>query len=270
MTTSGTFRGASAEALHTLTSALDQVTGDLATVGKDLFRVAALLRGEPALRRVATDQSVATEAKQGLLRELLTGKVGDTVVDLAGTAAGQRWTATRDLPDALEHVGVLATVRSAGSETTRLEDELFEVGQLVAGNPELRDALSDPVRSVEDKQKLVAGLLTGKALPATVTLAEQSVTGSYRTVGVALEAFQRTAAAAADQGVAEVRVAKPLADGELQRLVDVLSRQYGKPVHVNVVVDAEVIGGIRVEIGDDVIDGTVSSRLDSARRALAV
>ncbi|WP_235735854.1 F0F1 ATP synthase subunit delta [Nocardioides alcanivorans] len=270
MTTSGSFRGASAEALRTLTSALDQVSGDLTAVGQDLFRVAALLRGEPALRRVATDQSVATEAKQALLSQLLTGKVGAPVVDLAGRATGQRWTATRDLADALEHLGVLATVRSAGAEASRLEDELFEVAQLVGNNPELRDALSDPARSTEDKQQLVSGLLAGKALPGTVTLAEQSVTGSYRTVGVALGAFQQTAAAAAKQAVAEVRVAKPLADADRQRLVDVLSRQYGKPVHVNVVVDADVIGGIRVEIGDDVIDGTVSNRLDSARRALAV
>ena len=49
----------------------------------------------------------------------------------------------------------------------------------------------------------------------------------------------------------------------------VLARQYDRPVHLNVVVDPEVIGGIRVEIGDDVIDGTVSSRLDEARRRLA-
>lgn len=270
MTTSGTFRGASAEALHTLVSALDQVTGDRTAAGQDLFRVAALLRDEPSLRRVATDQSVAAEAKQGMLTQLLSGKVSDSVVDLAARAVGQRWTGSRDLADALEHLGVLATVQSAGEETHRLEDELFEVGQLVSGNPELRDALSDPIRSTEDKQQLVSGLLAGKALPATVTLVEQAVTGSYRTVGVALEAFAKVAADAANQAVAEVRVAKPLADADQQRLIDVLSRQYGKPVHVNVVVDAEVIGGIRVEIGDDVIDGTLSSRLDSARRALAV
>jgi F-type H+-transporting ATPase subunit delta len=49
----------------------------------------------------------------------------------------------------------------------------------------------------------------------------------------------------------------------------VLARQYDRPVHLNVVVDPDVIGGIRVEIGDDVIDGTVVSRLDDARRRLA-
>jgi F-type H+-transporting ATPase subunit delta len=48
-----------------------------------------------------------------------------------------------------------------------------------------------------------------------------------------------------------------------------LERQYGRPVHLNIVVDPDVIGGIRVEIGDDVIDGTVSSRLDDARRKIA-
>ena len=40
-------------------------------------------------------------------------------------------------------------------------------------------------------------------------------------------------------------------------------------MHLNVIVDPEVIGGIRVEIGDDVIDGTVSNRLHDARRQLA-
>ena len=48
-----------------------------------------------------------------------------------------------------------------------------------------------------------------------------------------------------------------------------VSRTYEREIHLNVVVDPDVIGGIRVEIGDDVIDGTVSSRLDEARRRLA-
>jgi F-type H+-transporting ATPase subunit delta len=69
--------------------------------------------------------------------------------------------------------------------------------------------------------------------------------------------------------VATVRVARPLSDADRRRLTEALSRTYGREIHLNVVVDPEVIGGIRVEIGDDVIDGTVSSRLDEARRRLA-
>ena len=53
------------------------------------------------------------------------------------------------------------------------------------------------------------------------------------------------------------------------RLAAALARTYGREVHLNVIVDPDVIGGIRVEIGDDVIDGTVSTRLDEAGRKLA-
>ncbi len=265
----GTFRGASAEALSALSSALDQLSGDQAAAGRGLFAVAGVLRDEPALRRVATDVSVAAEAKADLIRQIFGGKVIDPVLDLTASAVGQRYTSTRDLADVLEHLGVVSTVRSAGNNTDQLADELFAVAQTVKDHSDLREALGDPARSVDDKRALVEGLLAGKALPATTALASQALAGSYRTFTVAIEEFQKAASEVHNQSVAEVRVAKPLSDADRQRLVDVLSRQYGRPVHVNVVVDAEVIGGIRVEIGDDVIDGTVVSRLDGARRQLA-
>ena len=66
-----------------------------------------------------------------------------------------------------------------------------------------------------------------------------------------------------------MRVAQPLTDGERDRLAQAPRQQYGREVHLNEVVDPDVLGGIRVEIGDDVIDGTVASRLDDARRKLA-
>ncbi len=267
-----TFRGASAEALRMLSGELDSALdggADAASVGSALFSVAQVLRAEPSLRRVATDVSVATPAKQGLVREIFEGKVDPAALGIVAAAVDHRWTATRDLADVLEHLGVVAVVRSADADSGRLSDELFEFGRIVADNPSLRDALSDPARSVDDKAQLLHGLLDGKALPATVSLAEQALAGSYRTVGVALQAFQQVAADVHEQKVATVRVARPLSDGELSRLADALSRRYDRDVHLNVIVDPHVIGGIRVEIGDDVIDGTVVSRLDEARRKLA-
>ena len=130
-------------------------------------------------------------------------------------------------------------------------------------------APSDPARSVEDKRALVRGLLDGRYTPAAVRLAEQSVAGSHRTVAVAMEEYQKVAAAHRNRLVATVRVARELTEVDAQRLAGVLAGQYGRPVHLNVVVDPEVMGGMRVEIGDDVIDGTVASRLDEARRRLA-
>ena len=64
-------------------------------------------------------------------------------------------------------------------------------------------------------------------------------------------------------------VARALSASDQERLAAALTRQYGRPVHLNIVIDPEVLGGLRVEIGDDVIDGTVVSRLDDARRKIA-
>lgn len=252
-----------------LTSALTQ-TGDAAQVGADLFSVAGVLRGEPALRRVATDVSVDAAAKTGLVSELFSGKVSAPVAALLGDAVTRRWTYPRDLAAALEQLAVVATVKSAGADAGRLSSELFSLGEVVKANPDLRSALSDPARSTEDKRGLVHGLLAGKALPATIALADQAVVGSYRTVSVALAAYQNAAAAVQDKRVATITVARPLADADAERLTEALKRQHGSDVQLNVVVDPEVIGGIRVEIGDDVIDGTVASRLDGVRRKLAV
>lgn len=265
-------RGASAEALAALTADLDQHVGSgdqAARLADDLFSVATTLRAEGALRRFATDGSIPTEAKQGLVAEVFGGKVGDGALAVLTAAVGRRWTATRDLADALEHLSVVTLVKAAGSESGRLADELFAWAQAVSAHPELRDALSDPARSTDDKAALIGSLLAGKTLPSTATLATQALSGSYRTVSAALASYQRTAAEVHGEGVATVRSARELSESEARRLADVLATQYGRPVHLNTVVDPDVIGGIRVEIGDDVIDGTVVSRLDDARRRLA-
>lgn len=268
----GALRGASADALAALTSELESKLGagaDATRIGDDLFTVSTLLRSEPALRRVATDVSVDSSAKAGLVTEIFGGKVDQASLDLLAAAAGRRWTVSRNLGDALEYLSEVAVVRSAGDDSARLSDELHSYAQAVNDNPSLRDALSDPARSVEDKAALVRSLLEGKALPATVTLALQALAGTYRTVAVALSTYQQVAAQVHGERVATVRVAHPLGDAERQRLSDVLSRQYDRAIHLNVVIDPDVIGGIRVEIGDDVIDGTVSSRIAEAGRKLA-
>lgn len=261
-------RGASADAYAAAAAVLPS-TGDLGRVGQDLFGTADLFRAEPGLRRVATDVSIPGEAKADLLRGVLADKIAPESLDVVTAAVSHRWTAGRDLGDALEQLGVVATVRSTGGDAGRLEDEVFAVGRLVQANPELRDALSDPARSRGDKADLVKGLLGDKVLPATVALVQQSLSGSHRTVAVALAAYQKVAAEVRGEGVATVRVARPLAGADRDRLAAALKRTYGRDVHLNVIVDPEVIGGIRVEIGDDVIDGTVSSRLDDAGRRLA-
>lgn len=265
------FRGPSADAVAALSTELEAAASSQAratTMAGDLFGLAATLRSEGTMRRFVADAAVDTRAKTGLVEQVFSGKVDDGSLALLTSAVGRKWTTPRDLVDALEYLGVVAHVASAGKDSERLADELFAFAQAVKDNPGLRDALADPARSNADKRGLLGTLLGGKALPATIALAEQSLSGSHRTVSAALSEYQKVAADVHGQGVATVRVARPLPDAEVQRLAQVLSSQYGRPVHINMLVDPSVLGGIRVEIGDDVIDGTVSSRLDDARRRL--
>lgn len=267
------FRGGSADAVAALTEGLQSaVSGSAETAaaaGADLFSVATTLRSEGALRRFLTDASVPAEAKTGLVGEVFGQRVQGAALGLLTDAVARRWTSTRDLADALEHLSVVAAVLSASGDAGRLADELFSFGEIVKGTPELRDALSDPARDAAAKAGLVHGLLDGRALPATVALVIRALSGSYRTLAVALAAYQKIASEVHGENVATVRVARELSDAERGRLADALARQYGRPVHLNLLVDPSVLGGIRVEIGDDVIDGTVSSRLDEARRRIA-
>jgi F-type H+-transporting ATPase subunit delta len=264
-------RGASADSLAELTAELNDALRDgsqAERVGDELFTVASLLRSEPALRRVATDASLPAEPKQGLVRQVLEGKVDGVTLSVVTSAVARRWTGSRDLPAALERLSEIAVVTSVRNDAGRLADELFAVSRTVTANPDLRDALSNPARSVADKAALLDTVLGGKVLPATITLAKQALAGTYRTVTAALETYRRVAADAQGEYVATVRVVAPLSDGERDRLTKALTEQYGREIHVNEIVDPHVLGGIRVDIGDDVIDGTVSGRLDDARRKL--
>jgi F-type H+-transporting ATPase subunit delta len=265
-------RGASAESLTVLTSELAAAAGSgeaAGSVATGLFSASQTLRTEAALRRIAADASAAVEAKQGLVRSVFGGHIADGALTVLVSAVGRRWTTGSDLADALEYLSEVALVRSAGDDADRVVDELFAVERAVAENADLRDALSDPARSTADKEALLDGLLGGKALPATVALVKQSLAGTYRTVSAALSAYQKVAAEVRNEGVATVRVAAALSAEQETRLAAALATKYGREIHLNTLIDPSVIGGIKVEIGDDVIDGSISSKLDDAQRALA-
>ncbi|CAN5755325.1 F0F1 ATP synthase subunit delta [soil metagenome] len=266
-------RGSSAKSRAAVVERLEQALDgvDAEAVGDELFAVAGLLDGAGSLRRTLTDPSLDAQARSGLFGQVLGDQVSGPAADVVAHAAAQRWTSSRDLADSIEHAGVVAHVAAAESAGSidDVEDELFRLGRIISGNPALRDTLSDRAASTEGKRQILDALLADKAAPATQRLAAQAVAGRHTSPGAALEEFAKLAATRRDRFVATVTVAQPLSDEDHERLAEVLGAQYGAPVHLNVVVDERILGGARVELGDEVVDGTVSSRLQNARRRVA-
>ena len=68
--------------------------------------------------------------------------------------------------------------------------------------------------------------------------------------------------------VAHVTAASELSDAQRDRLTEVLTRIYGHPVSVQLHVDPELLGGLSIAVGDEVIDGSIASRLAAAHTQL--
>ncbi len=265
-------RGISAEGLAAANERLEAVAGaeDAERLGADLFAIFDSLGNQPSLRRALTDPSAAPEAKAGLASDLFSGKVGDPAVDVVKAAASARWSTTSDFVNAIEQLGALAYVIAAekARKLAALEDDLFRFGRVVGANPSLRDAITNKQVPVAHRRELVQSLLGDKVSTSAAALVVQAVAPRHHSFETALEDFQKIAADRQARAVALVRSAVELTDDERARLAAALGRQYGRDVHLNVVVEPDVLGGIKVEVGDEVIDGTVAGKLDDARRRM--
>jgi F-type H+-transporting ATPase subunit delta len=186
--------------------------------------------------------------------------------------ARSHWSAPGDLADAAEELAVLAVVEGAYDAGTldELEDELFRFARIVDADPDLRVALSSPFIALERKGQLLDTLLAGKVTPPALRLiTEAAFHPRGRSLDKSLDEYAALAAQRRERLVAEVHVAAELSEDQRSRLAAALTAAYGHDVHLNVVLDPEVIGGMSVRIADEVIDGSTATRLAALRRKLA-
>jgi F-type H+-transporting ATPase subunit delta len=245
---------------------------DNARLAADLFGITGVLARSAGLRRALTDPARSGEAKAQMITSLLGGKVGDDAIDLVSGLVRARWGSSADLTDAVEALGVDAVLASAerAGRLESVEDELFRFARTIAADVGLRDAFSARTEGAERKRALVRRLLGDQSAPESVTLAEQAAGAprGLRTERV-LERFVAAAADRRQQLVAEVVSATPLTSQQRDRLTAALQRIYGRPIQVHADVDPAVVGGIRVQVGGETVDGTMLSRIEDARRRLA-
>jgi F-type H+-transporting ATPase subunit delta len=245
---------------------------DAQALGEQLFAVVGALDESGPLRRSLADPSRTADDKAALVARVLSDGFDERVVDLTSGLARSRWSSDADLVDALERLGLDALLASAESRDAleTVEDELFRLTRALVGQREARQVLSDPSSAPERRAALVDALLAGKVDPVTQVLARRATTTLRgRRYAATLTWYGEVAAERRRRLVASVASGSVLTEAQESRLSALLERAYGRPVQLNVTVDPTVIGGLRIQVGADVVDSTVLSRLADARRRLA-
>ncbi|GAA1347606.1 F0F1 ATP synthase subunit delta [Falsarthrobacter nasiphocae] len=264
----------SSESLATARAALegsrDSVSLKTAT---DLFGVLGVLDENPALQRALTDPARSTEERGALARRLFSGQVSDIVVDLAAQVAGSRFSSMGDFLDTFETLGVDATclVAERGGETgiARLEDELFAFRNAVGDSHELQRALSMVSAPRESRERLAQGLTAHVSEPARVLITQAVLSPRGLKVVTLVERFSQFVAARHNLWIAHVETSQELTPEQGQRLAEALTRYFGRELKINATTLPSLIGGVRITVGDEVIDSSALAHINRLKQRLA-
>ncbi len=245
----------------------------LTALGENLPAVAKLLDAEPTLNNLLAQASDDPAAKVRVAERLFGGKVDPATLDLLKAAVSQRWSTEANLIDAIEHVARLALLVRAerAGQAEEVENQLFRFGRLLDTEARLSRLLSDQMVPADHRVNLLKQVIesSGAVNATTAALLTQTVELLRgEAADVAVSQLAELAVARRGEVVAEVAAAAELTNEQAGRLTELLTRIYGHPVSIQLTIDAAVLGGLLITVGDEVIDGSISSRLEAARTGL--
>jgi F-type H+-transporting ATPase subunit delta len=272
-------RSASRRALQSLSDRFGTIAKDLdnsglSSLSGELVSVAQMLDRELVVTRYLTLPAEDAAPRVQLIERLVSGKVGDATLNVLRAAVSERWSANNDLVDAIEHVSRQALLEVAEREerVDEVEEQLFRFSRIVEAQPRLGILLGDYAVPAEGRVGLLRKLLqnaSGRVNPVARQLLYQTVELLRgQPAEEALKFLADVAVARRGEIVAQVSAAAELSNAQRTRLTEVLSRIYGHPVTVQLQIDAGLLGGLLIAVADEVIDGTLSSRLAAAEAQL--
>lgn len=237
-----------------------------------LFAVSGSIAASAQLRSLLSDPSAEVNAKSGAVAAVFGKNVSADVLGFVTSLVALRWSKGSDLVSAIEQLGVyvIASLAAKTGTVDALAAEVFAFQQAIDESMELQFALASKTASAEARLALVDKLLGGKASAEGAALIREAVVASgKRRTSLVLDSFSKIIAQVAQSLVAKVTVAKDLNAAQVERLTAALAKTYGAAIKLNIEHDASVLGGIRVQIADQIIDGSVVARLTQAKLSLA-
>jgi F-type H+-transporting ATPase subunit delta len=265
---------------QSLTEARQELEPRLSTaslmLSEELFGVLDTLDGNAGLRRALTDPNRDSEDKVSLATRLFAGRISPDAAEIVRSLVARRWAKPRDLGDALEALAAtvaIAVAENRGQGITGLEgleNDLFAFLSAVESNHDLQRALSEPQASAAAKSALALRLVPFAGDEARLLIRQAVLSPRGLRPSALAQRFVELVALRQERWIANVSVTRPLTDEQFTRLQTGLNRLYGRDLKVNVNVDASLVGGVRVKVGDEVVDATAVTRLSELRRKMAV
>ena len=259
---------ATRESVSTAIAALTAQGALDAATGEQLLQAALVVEGSPHLRAALADDAADPADRRSIVNAVF-GAYTKAARSVLETLATSRWSSPDDLVGGIEHVGIRAVAASAPA-TVSISDELFAFSTAVSSSSELELALGSKLGTAEGKTALVRQLLGKKASAQTVAILSALIAQPRgRRIAELVRYASTIVAEQAGSTIATVTVASALSSAQLTRLGKALAAQHGGTIRINEVVDPGIIGGMRVQIGDEVIDGTIANRIADLRLRLA-
>jgi len=152
----------------------------------------------------------------------------------------------------------------------RWQSALTSVAAALQANPQLSTTLADTSVDVNERVAALESVLPGDA-PAELrnTLKLMVQDGNIGLVGELGDALAQVTSGKAAPTKAEVTSAVELSAEEQEKMRRTLAARYGEELVFSFAVDPSLMGGLRVRVGDRLIDTSVASRLQSMRESLA-
>lgn len=241
-------------------------------IGNELFTITSALDHNIQLERALTDPSRPVEDKVAVVKTLIGDQAHPLVMEIMSDLVSRRWSRVSDIANAVEDFGVDGMMYYADYTNTTLQVsiELAELHSALLNLPVVRTKLYDATVSSEARVKLLYSLI-GDADFTKVTkrLAEHATCNLrnrryLQTIQWLINKFSRHMG----ESMVTVTTATPLSKEQVEKLIAIYSAKTGHPVHINSVVDPTVMGGMRVQVGDEVTDNTVVAQLQHLQRTV--
>ena len=263
-------RIADRESRDSLAPKLRDTREDAWRIGNELFTITKVLDDSIQLERALTDPSRPVADKVAVLTELLGDNVHPMTMEIMTDLVSRHWSRARDIANAVEDFGVDAMMyyADATGATLQVSVELSELHSALLNLPVVRAKLYDYQATSEARVKLFREVFSGKTLnKVTMRLAEHATCNLRRrryleTIQWLINKLSRHMG----ESMVTVTTATPLKTEQIKRLVEVYSAKVGRQVHINSVVDPTVLGGMRIQVGDEVTDNTVVAQLQNLHR----